>query len=80
MYVCMYVYEGVSKSFRTKSITKYTHTYGVTRSETTQKIMAAKLTILTHKIATQLHLMAESCTTCSSRSTRPVRKLLDTPS
>jgi hypothetical protein len=42
--------------------------------------MAAKLTRLTHKIATQLHLVAESCTICSSRSRRPVRKLLDNPS
>jgi len=42
--------------------------------------MAAKLTMLTHKIAIQLHLVAEGCTTCSSRSRRPVRKLLDTPS
>jgi hypothetical protein len=42
--------------------------------------MAAKLTTVTHKIATQLHLVAESCTICSSRSRRPVRKLLDTPS
>jgi len=42
--------------------------------------MAAKLTRLTHKIATELHLVAEICTTCSSRSRRPVRKLLDTPS
>jgi hypothetical protein len=41
--------------------------------------MAAKLTRLTHKIAVQLHLMAECCTICSSRSRRPVRKLLDTP-
>jgi hypothetical protein len=40
--------------------------------------MAAKVTKLTHKIATQLHLVAESCTICSSRSRRPVRKLLDT--
>jgi hypothetical protein len=39
--------------------------------------MAAKLTRLTHKIAIQLHLVAESC---SFRSRRPVRKLLDTPS
>jgi hypothetical protein len=39
-----------------------------------------KLTRLTHKIATQLHLVAESCTICSFRSRRPVRKLLDTPS
>jgi hypothetical protein len=42
--------------------------------------MAAKLTILTHKIAIQLHLVAESSTIFSSRSKRPVRKLLDTPS
>jgi len=45
----------------------------------------AKLTRLTHKTATQLHLLAdslleESCTVCSSRFRRPVRKLLDTPS
>jgi hypothetical protein len=40
----------------------------------------AKLTILTHKIAIQLHLVAESCAICSSRSRRPVPKLLDTPS
>jgi hypothetical protein len=42
--------------------------------------MAAKLTILNHKIEIQLHLVAESCTICSSRSRRLVRKLLDTPS
>jgi hypothetical protein len=42
--------------------------------------MAAKLIRLTHKIAIQLHLVAESCTICSSWSRRPVRKLLDTPS
>jgi hypothetical protein len=40
--------------------------------------MTANLTRLTHKIAIQLHLVAESCTICSSRSKRPVRKLLDT--
>jgi hypothetical protein len=40
--------------------------------------MAAKLTRLTHKIAIQLHPVAESCTIFSSRSRRPVRKLLDT--
>jgi hypothetical protein len=44
------------------------------------KVMAAKLTRLTHKIAIQLHLVAESFTIFSSRSRRPVRKLLDTPS
>jgi len=42
--------------------------------------MAAKQTRLTHKISIHLHLMAESCTICSSRSRRPVRKLLDTVS
>jgi hypothetical protein len=42
--------------------------------------MAAKLTILTHKMAIQLHLVAESYTICSSRTRRPVRKLLDSPS
>jgi hypothetical protein len=39
-----------------------------------------KLTRLTHKIAIELHLVAESCTICSSRSRRPVRKLFVTPS
>jgi hypothetical protein len=48
--------------------------------EATQMIVAAELTRLTHKIAIQLHLVAESCTIRSSRSRRPVRKLLDTPS
>jgi hypothetical protein len=42
--------------------------------------MAAELTRLTHKIAIQLHLVPEICNICSSRSRRPVRKLLDTPS
>jgi hypothetical protein len=42
--------------------------------------MAAELTRLTHRIAIQLHLMAESCTIYSSRSRRPARKLLDIPS
>jgi hypothetical protein len=51
-----------------------------THWEATQRIMAAKLTRLTHKIAIQLHLVAESCIICSSRSSQPVRKLLDTPS
>jgi len=43
-------------------------------------VMAAKLTRLTHKIAIPLHLSAESCTICSYRCRRSVRKLLDTPS
>jgi len=37
-------------------------------------------TRLTHKIAIQLHLVADSCTICSSHSRWPVWKLLDTPS
>jgi uncharacterized protein YPO0396 len=40
--------------------------------------MAAKLTRMTHKIAIQLHLVADSCSIRSSSSRRPVRKLLDT--
>jgi hypothetical protein len=40
--------------------------------------MATKLTTLTHKIAIQLHLVAESCTICNSSSERPVQKLLET--
>jgi hypothetical protein len=51
-----------------------------TRWEATQRVAAVKLTRLTNEIAIQLHLVAESCTICSSRSRRPVRKLLDTPS
>jgi hypothetical protein len=39
-----------------------------------------KLARLTQKIAIRLHLAAESCTVCNSRSKRPDRKLLDTPS
>jgi len=51
-----------------------------TRWETTQRVMAAKLTRLTHKIAIQIHLVAENCIICSSCSRRPALKLLDTPS
>jgi len=42
--------------------------------------MAAKLTRLPHKIAVQLHIVAESYTICSSGSRRSVRKLLVAPS
>jgi len=41
--------------------------------------MVAKLTRLTHKIAIQLHVVAESCTICSFHSRQPVQKLLKTP-
>jgi hypothetical protein len=70
----------LAKSSRTESITKYMLITINTRWEATQRVTAANLTRLTHKIAIQLQLMAESCTICSSRSRRPVRKLLDTPS
>jgi hypothetical protein len=73
-------YVGVSKSFRTESITKYTLITTHTRWEATQRAMYAKFTRVTHKTAIQLRLVAESCTIYSSRSRRPVRKLLDTPS
>jgi hypothetical protein len=43
-----------------------------------RRVMAAKLTRLTHKIATKLHLLADSRTIVSSLSRRTVRKLLDT--
>jgi hypothetical protein len=75
----MLVYERVSRSFRTESITKYTLTTISTSWEAKQRVMEAKLTRVTHKIGIQLHLVAESCTICSSRSRRPVRKILDTP-
>jgi len=42
--------------------------------------MAVNLSRVTHKVAIQLHLVAESCTICSSHTRWPVRKLLDTPS
>jgi len=46
----------------------------------TQRIMAAKLTRLAHKIAIQLHLVAENCKICGSRFRRSVRNLFVTPS
>jgi hypothetical protein len=72
--------EGVSKSFRIESITKSPSSTINTCSESTQRVMAAKLNRLTHKIVMQLNLVAENCTICSSSSRRPVRKLLDTAS
>jgi hypothetical protein len=69
------MYEGVSKSFRTESMTKYTLTFGITCWEATWRVIATKLIRLTHKIAIQLHLVAESCTSFSSLSRRPVRKI-----
>jgi hypothetical protein len=36
------MYEGVSKSFRTESITKYTLTFGIARWEATQRVYGGK--------------------------------------
>jgi hypothetical protein len=79
-YVPYFIYESVSKSFRTDSITKYTLATINTCWEATKRVMAANLIRVTHKIAIQLHLVAESSIIWSSRSRQPVRKLLDTPS
>jgi hypothetical protein len=73
-------YEGVSKSFQTELITKYMLTTITTHWEVIQRVMVAKLTRLTHKIAIQLHLVAESCTICSTHSRQSGQKLLDIPS
>jgi hypothetical protein len=70
---------GCIQKFPDWVIMKYTLTFGITRWEATWRVIAAKLTRLTHKIAVQLHVVAESCTICSSRSRRPVRKLLNNP-
>jgi hypothetical protein len=71
---------GCIQKFPDWVITKYTLTTINTRWEITQRVMAVKLTRVTHKRAILVHLVAESCTICSSRSRRPVRKLFDTPS
>jgi len=54
------VYENVSKSFGTESITKYTLTIINTRREATQMVMATKFTKPAHKIAIKLYLVVES--------------------
>jgi len=46
-------YEGVSEIFQTESITKQTTTNTNTLTEATQRVMAAKFTRLTHRIAIQ---------------------------
>jgi hypothetical protein len=74
-----YIFFRLRGCILTESITKYAVTTMNTRWGATQRVMAAKLTRLIHKIAIQLHLVADSCTIFSSRSRRLVRKLLDTP-
>jgi hypothetical protein len=72
------MYEGISKSLQTWVDNEITIMN--THWEATQMVTATKLTRLTHKIAIQLPLVAESCTICSSRLRWQVRKLLDIPS
>jgi hypothetical protein len=57
---------GCIQKFPDWVVTKYTLTINI-RWEATQRVMAAKLARLTHKITIQLQLVAESCTICSSR-------------
>jgi hypothetical protein len=71
---------GCIQKFPDWVIKKHTFTFGITRWEATQRVMASEFTRLIHKIAIELHLVAESCTICSSRSRRPIRKHVDTPS
>jgi hypothetical protein len=73
-------YEGISKSFRTESITKHTLTTIKLVQKQHKGLWLQNSLDRLKKIAIQLHLVAESCTICSFRSRRPVRKLLDTPS
>jgi hypothetical protein len=51
---------GCIQKFPDWVITKYTLTTINTSWEATQRVIAAKLTRMTHKIAIQLHLVAES--------------------
>jgi hypothetical protein len=71
---------GYNQIFRTESITTSTTIIINNRWEAIQRVMAAKLTRLTQKIAIQLHIVARNCSICSSRCRRPVRKLLNIPS
>jgi hypothetical protein len=68
-------YKGVSKSFWIESIMKSSTTTNTW--EATQRVKVAKLTRLTHKIAIQLHIAAESSTICSYCSSWPVRESFD---
>jgi len=70
---------GCIQKFPDWVVTKYMLTTIKTRWEATKSAMEARLVRLTHRIAIQLHLVAESYTICSPRSRRSVRKLLDTP-
>jgi len=45
--------------------------YTKSSGQATQRVMVAKLIRLTHKIAIDLHAVAECCTTYSFRSRRP---------
>jgi hypothetical protein len=69
----------MSLKFRNSCRLHYTCTTVNTLEEAIQRVMVAKLTRVTQKIAILWHLVEESFTTCRSQSWRQVRKLLDTP-
>jgi hypothetical protein len=75
LYSCFINYTSVYRQ-----VSGLSHNEINTHREVTLRIMAAKLTRLTHKIAIQLHLVAESYTIYSSRSRRPVQKIWVAPS
>jgi hypothetical protein len=79
VYTVMSVW-GCTQKFLGWVIMKYMPTFGITHCCPLQRVTVAKLTRLTEKVAIQLHLVAESCTICSSCSKWPVQKLLDTHS
>jgi hypothetical protein len=72
------IYESVSKSFRTESITKSRTTTKTPVEKQHKGLWRQNSLDLTHKIAIQLQVAAESSTICSSLLRRLVRKLLDT--
>jgi hypothetical protein len=62
IYVCMCVYTHkihtrVYPKVSGLSLTKYTLIFGIARWEVTERVMTAKLTRLTHKVAIQMHLV-----------------------
>jgi len=78
---------GINVTYNTRAYPKVSglsrneiYAYDNKHSKINTKVTAAKLSRLSHKIAMQLHLLAESGTICSFRSRRPVRKLVVTSS
>jgi len=70
-------YKGWSQKFPDWVDNEINNNKHTLRSNT--KGYGGKTSRLTHKIAIQLHLVAESCSNCNPCSRRPVRKISDTP-